>query len=351
MGTSNMPGIGLRSVSGATDSVEIAMGRRFFALTTFAALLAVTAISSSHVCAQEQYPSRPVKIVVSLPAGSSPDIRARIVAEGLTKVWGRQVVVENRPGGGGLIGAQAVLSAAADGYTLLVAPGSTFTVLPAQKDKLAIDVNRDLIPIGLVASESMLVAVSPKLGISTLAELIALANREPHKIIIGTNPAGTLPHLAARLLVELSKASMTSLPYATGGTNEAIRDVMGGHVHAVIEGRAGLRGALDSGDLKALATMSSEPHPMLPDVPTAAATVPGLLAIGWQALVAPKGTPAAIVQQLGDDLRKALNTPDVRSRIERTGTPFRPIFSAELVRFIESEQRLWWPIVKESGLK
>jgi tripartite-type tricarboxylate transporter receptor subunit TctC len=351
MRTSSMPAIGLRSTNQATDSVEITVGRRFLALTTFAAFLSVIAIGSSHVCAQEKYPSRPVKIVVSLPAGSSPDIRTRIVAEGLTKVWGRQVVVENRPGGGGLIGAQAVLSAAADGYTLLVAPGSTFTVLPAQNDKLPIDANRDLLPIGLVASESMLVAVSPKLGVSTFADLIALANREPHKIIIGTNPAGTLPHLAARLLVELSKAPMTPLPYATGGTNEAIRDVMGGHIHAVIEGRAGLRAALDSGDLRALATMSSEPHPMLPNVPIAAGTVPGLVAIGWQALFAPKGTPLAIVQQLGDDLGKALNMPDVRSRIEHTGTPFRPIFSAELVRFIESEQRLWWPIVKTSGLK
>jgi tripartite-type tricarboxylate transporter receptor subunit TctC len=286
-----------------------------------------------------------------VPAGSSPDIRTRIIGEQLTKMWGQQVVVENRPGGGGLIALQALLSTAADGHTLLVASGSIFTILPTQKGKLPIDVNRDLLPIGLVSNEAMVIAASPKLGVNTLADLIALAKREPHKIIIGTSAAGTLPHLAGRLLVERSEAPMTMLPYATGGTNEAIRDIMGGRVHVVIDGRPSLKGALDAGDVKVMAVMSSERQPSLPDLPTAAETIPGLTAVGFLVLVAPKGTPAPIVHQLGDDLRKALEAPDVRSRIEQTGTSFRPIFSAELVRFIESEQRLWWPIVKESGPK
>jgi tripartite-type tricarboxylate transporter receptor subunit TctC len=298
--------------------------------------------------AQDKYPSRPVKFVVSLPAGAGPDIRGRIIAEHLTKAWGQQVVVENRPSGGGLIGVQALLSAPPDGYTLLAAPASTFTILPAQKVKMPVDVNRDLIPIGLVGLEGLLIAVSPKLGIGTLEELIALAKKEPEKIIVGTNPAGTLPHMAARLLVDLSKAPITVLPYATGGTNEAIRDILGGRIHAVVEGRPGLKGALASGDLKALAVMSNERQPNAPDLPTATETVPGLRAIGWQALVAPKGTPEPILRQLADDLRKTLEAPDVYTRLGHTGTPFRPMFSAELAKFIEAEQRLWWPIVKEA---
>ena len=296
------------------------MVRSFFAGTTLTALLAAAAMGPSGADAQDKYPSRPVKIVVSLPAGSGPDIRARIIAEQLTKMWGQQVVVENRPGGGGLIAVQALLSTAADGHTLLVAPASTFTILPAQKDKLPIDVNRDLISIGLVGNEGLLIATSPKLGVNTLGDLIALAKKEPHKIIVGTNPAGTLPHMAARLLVKLSKAPMTVLPYATGGTNEAIRDILGGRIHAVIEGRPGFRGALESGDLKALAVMANERQPIAPDLPTAAETVPGLTAMGWQALVAPKGTPAAIVQQLVDDLRNAMEVPDVRTRMGHVGT-------------------------------
>lgn len=301
--------------------------------------------------AKEKYPLRPVKIVVPLPAGSGPDIRARIIAEHLTRMWGQQVVVENRPGGGSLIAVQAVLSTAADGHTLLFAPASTFTILPAQKDKLPVDVNRDLIPVGLAGSEAIVVAVSPKLGVNTLGELIELAKREPHKIIIGTNPAGTLPHLAARLLVKLSKAPMTVLPYATGGTNEAVRDILGGRVHVVVDGRPGLKGALESGDLRALAIMSRERLPTLPDLPAAAETVPGLTATGWFTLAAPKGTPGPIVGRLARALGCALDAPGIRTRLEQIGTPFQPVFADELARFIEAEQKLSWPIVKESPQK
>ena len=133
----------------------------------------------SRIAWAQTYPARPVRIVVAFPAGSSPDIRTRIVAEQLTKVWNRQVVAENRPGGGGVIGTQAVLSAAPDGYTLLTAAASTFTILPVQSKELPFDVNRDLVPIGLMANEGMVLAVSPKLGINTLAELIGRANSEP----------------------------------------------------------------------------------------------------------------------------------------------------------------------------
>jgi tripartite-type tricarboxylate transporter receptor subunit TctC len=325
------------------------MVRSFLVPTAFAALFGATAVGPAQADVQDKYPSRPVKIIVSLPAGSSADIRTRIIAEQLTKMWGQQVVVENRPGGGGLIAVHALLSAAADGHTLLVATGSTFTILPAQKENLPINVNRDLIPIGLVANEPMLIAASPKLGVNTLADLIALAKREPHKIVIGTTAAGTLQHLAGRLLVERSHAPMTVLPFTTGGGNEAIRNIMGGRVHVVVDARPSLKGTLDAGDLKALAIMSSERQLFLPDLPTAAETIPGLTAVGFLPLVAPKGTPAPIVQRLAEDLRRALET--VRTRLEHVGTPMPLIFSTELVRFIESEQRLWWPIVKESGPK
>lgn len=311
--------------------------------------IAVGLFGSNLAMAQDKYPSGPVKIINPFPAGSSPDVSIRIVAEQLTKMWGQHVVVENRPGGGGLIGVQAVLATAPDGYTLLAAGGSIFTILPAQKDKLPVDVNRDLVPIALTGKGGFLLTVSPKLGANSLAELIALAKKDPHTIIIGTNPAGSLPHLAARLLVELSKAPFTVLPYSTGGTNEAIRDILGGRVHAVIETRSGLKGALDSGDLKALAIMSSERHEKFPDLPAAAETVPGLTAVGWQALVAPKGTPKAIIDQLREDLLKALQDPHLQTRFDQIGTSFRPLPAADLIRFIEAEQKLWWPIVKGAG--
>jgi tripartite-type tricarboxylate transporter receptor subunit TctC len=306
--------------------------RKFLHLAAGAAALPVL----PRAARAQAYPSRPVKIVVPLPPASAPDIKARIIADQLTKMWDRQVIVEDRPGGGGAIAVHAVLSALPDGHTLLYAVSSVFTVLPAQKNKPTFDVNRDLIPIGLTSNEGMAFAVSAKLGVK----------RDPYKFIIGTNPAGSLPHLAATQFVRLSKAPMTVVP-STGGTNDAIREIMGGRSHAVIEELYGLRGAIDAGDLKALAIMSRERVPMAPDLPTAAETVPGLIALGFSALVAPKGTPGAIVRQLSEDLRKVLQDPDTLARFEKIGgTPFHPIFAADLARFIASEQMQWWPVVK-----
>src|SRR5262245_27640738 len=222
------------------------------------AALLVTISINAPVVAQDSYPSRPVRIVLTLPPGSAPDIRIRIIANQLTNIWGRQVVIENRPGGGGALGVQAVLSAPADGYTLLATVASVFTVLPAQRDKLPFDPNRDLIPQALTGSEGMVLAVSPRLGVNNLAEFIALAKKQPNKFVIGTNPAGSLPHLAARLLANLTDAPLIVVPYSKGGTNEAIGEILGGRGHAVIEGRPGLQAHLDSGDLKALAIMTKE---------------------------------------------------------------------------------------------
>ena len=306
------------------------------------------AAALARIARAQSYPTRPVRIIVSFPPGSGPDIRARVVAEEFTRIWGRQVVAENRPGGGGVIGVQAALSAAPDGYTLLLAAASVFTVLPAQKDNPPFDVNRDLVPIGLTSSEGMAFAVSSKLGVNTLAEMIALAKREPHKFIIGTNPAGSLPHLAGRLFVNLSQAPMTVVP-STGGTNEAVREIMGGRAHAVIESLPPLRGALEASELKALAIMTPQRLPAIPDLPAATETVPGLVAIGWTALFARSGTPEAIVQQVSEDLRRIMADPDARARMEKAGaTPFQGQFTGELARFIANEQKRWWPIVKEA---
>jgi tripartite-type tricarboxylate transporter receptor subunit TctC len=168
------------------------------------ALVAIVA-ACQPALAQDSYPSHPVRIIMSLPPGSAPDIRVRIIANQLTTIWGRQVVVENRAGAGGALAVQAALAAPADGYTLLSTVSSVFTILPAQRDKLPFDINRDLVPIALTGAEGMVLAVSSKLGVNNLAEFIALAKAQPHKLIIGTNPAGSLPHLAGRLFAALTK--------------------------------------------------------------------------------------------------------------------------------------------------
>jgi tripartite-type tricarboxylate transporter receptor subunit TctC len=318
--------------------------------TCLFALIAALSASFCPAVASNSYPSHPVRIIVSLPAGSAPDVRTRIIANQLTAILGQQIIVENRPGAGGALGVQSVLSAQHDGYTLLSTVASVFTVLPAQREKLPFDVTRDLIPVAMIANEGMVFAVSSRLGVKTLGEFIALTKKQPDKLVIGTNPAGSLPHLAAQLFVKLAHAPIIVAP-STGGTNEAIREILGGRIHAVIEGLPGLKPYLDNGDLKALATMDRERVASVPDVPTATETVPGLTAVGWIGIFAPKGTSDAIVQQLAINIRDAMGTPAVKIRLEQTGSPFRPLFTTQFARFIELEQRLWWPVVMEAGLR
>jgi tripartite-type tricarboxylate transporter receptor subunit TctC len=295
----------------------------------------------------QTYPTRPVKIIVPLPPGSAPDVRHRLIAQALTQLWGQQVIVENRPGGGGIICTRALLSDQPDGHTLLAALASIYMILPAQHEKLPFDVNTDMIPIGLTAYEGLVMACSPKLGVKSLAEFIALAKKMPDKLVIGTNPAGSLPHITAKLFVDLTKTGVAVVPYSTGGTADAIRDIMGGRVHAVIDGWASLRGAIESKDLTPLAILSPKPVAMLPNLPAAAATVPGFTSIGWQALTARRGTPETVVRVLGDSLRKVLADPQLQKRLEDTGPEFQPLYGAELTRFIQDEQKFWLPLAKK----
>lgn len=295
----------------------------------------------------QAYPTRPVKMIVPLPAGSAPDVRHRLIAQALSQLWKQQVVVENRPGGGGIIGTRAMLSEPPDGYTLLAALASIYMILPAQHDKLPFDVNTDMVPIGLTAFEGLVMACSPKIGVNSLAEFITLAKKMPDKLVIGTNPAGSLPHITAKLFVDLTKTAITVVPYSTGGTADAIRDIMGGRVHAVIDGWASLRGGIESKDLTPLAILSPKPTTLVPNLPTAVATVPGFLSIGWQALTVRRGTPAPIVQLLGDSLRKVLDDPQLQKRLQETGPEFAPLYGAELTRFIQSEQKFWLPLAKK----
>jgi tripartite-type tricarboxylate transporter receptor subunit TctC len=304
-------------------------------------------LASAQPSLAQTFPTRPVKIIVPLPAGSAPDVRHRLIAQALTQLWGQQVIVENRPGGGGIIGTRAMLGEQPDGHTLLAALASIYMILPAQNEKLPFDVNKDMIPIGLTAYEGLVMACSPKLGVKSLAEFIALAKKMPDKLVIGTNPAGSLPHITAKLFVDLTKTAITVVPYSTGGTADAIRDIMGGRVHAVIDGWASLRGGIESKDLTPLAILSPKPTDMLPDLPVGAATVPGFVSIGWQALTARRGTPEPIVRILGDSLRKVLDDPQLQKRLLETGPEFQPLYGAELDRFIQAEQKFWLPLAKK----
>ena len=315
---------------------------------TVLALGAMAAIAGSPAKA-DSYPTRPVMLLSPTPAGSGPDVIARIVAERLTLALGQQVLVVNRPGGGGVIAAQAAAAAPPDGHTLYLPIASTFVVRPEIQAKMPLDLARDLVPVGLLGEQPMAIAVNPALGINTLAELIARAKSRPGEILFGA-ALGTLPHLMGEMLRRRVGLDLTFIPSPSA---RAMQDTIGGTMHVFIESMAALSGPIQGGSLKALAVASSSRLPDFPDLPTVEEAVPGIGAFearGWFALMAPARTPEAIVQRINREVRAVLGEPEVKRKFAVLGTYPRPMSTEETAAFIRSEQDLWRPVVKELDL-
>jgi tripartite-type tricarboxylate transporter receptor subunit TctC len=292
------------------------------------------------------YPSRPVSIITPAPPGSGPDVIARIVADRLTRLWKEQVLVINRPGAGGLIGLQAAAGAKPDGYTLYMPVGSTFCVLPQTHPKLPLDLARDIVPIGLVGEQPMVIAVNPKLGVNSLEELVALAKKRPDAIFYGANK-GSLPNLTAEMFQHRAGIRLTFIPYAN--TAKATQDAVAGTTQLMIESLSGLAGPIENGMLKPLAVASVRRVSNFPDLPTVAEAAPSIgnfVSMGWFMLTAPRGTPDAIVHKVSEDLRTVLSEPELKNRFATLGTYAHPMTPAEAAIFIRSEQALWRPIVR-----
>lgn len=311
------------------------------------AVAILCALAGAAAAPAQDYPSRPVILVVSTPAGNGPDVIARIAADGLSRLWKQSVVVENRPGGRAVIATQGVKNAAPDGHTLYVALGSTFVILPEIQPNLPIDIERDLAPIAMVGEQPFVIAVNPKLGVNTLAELIALSKKRPDEILYGT-PRGSAPHLAAALLQAKAGARMRFVPYPS--TSCAVSDALNGTISVVVESLSGLSGALASGQLKAIAVTSRQRLPEYPDVPAVAKSYPGYEASGWFALMAPAGTPTAIRDKINADLQTVLNEPATRQKYSKLGT--YPIIRSpsEVAQFIRAQRRTWVPVIHQIGL-
>jgi tripartite-type tricarboxylate transporter receptor subunit TctC len=315
-------------------------------------LILTCAVLATFAAAADTFPTKPIKIVVPLPAGSGPDVQTRVVAEQLTRHFGQHVLIEDRPGAGGLLAVQAVVSALPDGYTLLAGLPSIFTILPVQNERLPFDINRDLAHVGMMVGAIPLhIAVSSKIGVASFSELTNLARSKPSEVFIGTNGAGTMPHFVALALAKAGHIPVTVIPYNQGGTLAAIADIMGGRVHATIDAAAALGGSIQSGDLKLIGSMSIERDPFFPDVPTIAETVPGFSAVGFISLAAPAGTPEHVVHRLNEGLAYALATPILKQRFSELGTPIMIMTPEQTKAFVETQQKRWWPLMRESEQK
>jgi tripartite-type tricarboxylate transporter receptor subunit TctC len=312
-------------------------------------LLALSASLAAPAQAQE-YPTRPVKIISDSAPGSAVDVTLRMVADRLSHMWGQQVLAVNQPGAGGIISARVAAEATPDGYTLYMPALSVFLPAPGKAANTALELPRDFAPIGSVTEQPMFIAAAPSLGVSNLPELIALAKQKPGEISYAATGVGRLTHLTGELLQLRTGIKLLLVPYS-GGPSHSLNDIIGGRIPLIIEGYQGLAGAIQAGSLKPLAAAAPERLPDFPDLPTVAETVPGFKAMGWQGLVAPVGTPEAIVRKASEDLRKVIGDPALKAQLAGRGSYPLPMSPAEVTAFIQDQQRQWAPVLQQLAAK
>jgi tripartite-type tricarboxylate transporter receptor subunit TctC len=328
----------------AHSSAETVMqARRPILKTCCAATIAVFVSLSAQA---QDYPSKPVMFITPAAAGNSPDVVTRIVADRLAQIWKQQVVVLNRPGAGGLIAAQAAAGVEKDGYSLYMTQASTYTVLPIEQEgKMPVNLQTAFVPIGMIGEQPIAVAVNKDIPVGSVAELIALANTTRDGMLFGATNRGGQAHLTGELFRDRSKANISFVHAAAGAVT--LNDVIAGRIPIMFEGLAGLAPGLQGGAIKPLGIASEKRLPNLPDLPAINETVPGVVSSGWIVLMAPAGTPDAIIQKINADLRKVVAMPDVVARFQTLGTYTRDLTPAQTGEFMRSEERLWWPIVRQ----
>jgi tripartite-type tricarboxylate transporter receptor subunit TctC len=310
-------------------------------------LSAVALAAGPSTARAEEFPARPVKIIVQTAAGSSLDVMARLVAEPLSKIWGQPPIIVNQAGAGGLIASRALAASAADGYTLFLAGGSVFVVLPVVQQNLPFDVN-EFVPIGFVAEQPYTLLTSNKLGVSSVAELVALSKKQPGGLDSVAGTRGGLQHLTVEWFRNRSGAKLNMIHYP--GAAQASNDVIAGRVPMMMQTIAPVAGIVAAGEVKLLAVTSTARLPNYPDTPTVAETIPDFTSSGWSILVAPKGTPPDIVGKINGDLHAALANPEVVKKFEQLGNYTRPMTPPQLADFVRDEREIWQPIVRQIGI-
>jgi tripartite-type tricarboxylate transporter receptor subunit TctC len=317
----------------------------------FATLCAWAVVLAASLPARAQdYPAKPVTFITPAAAGNSPDVVTRIVADRLTQMWKQQIVVLNRPGAGGMLAAQAAAAVANDGYSLYMTQASTFTVLPIEQEgKMPINLQTAFAPIGMVGEQPIALSVNKDIRASTVAELIALANKTPDGMLFGATNRGGQSHLTGELFRERAKANIAFVHAA--GAAVSLNDVIAGRIPIMFEGLAGLAPGIQGGGVRLLGVAARQRLPNLPDLPAINETVPGVVSSGWIVLMAPAGTPEPIIQKVNSDLRKVVAMPEVVERFQALGTYTRDLTPAETGEFMRSEERLWWPIVRQVNQK
>ncbi len=319
------------------------MRERFLSLLAAAALAIVP-----HAAHAQAWPTKPVKIVVPFVAGGATDIVARLLGQKLSDAWGQSVVVENRGGAGGNIGAEAVAKAAPDGYTLLMTSGSIVTANPYLYKSMPFDAANDLVAITNVAAGPQLIVVTNKLPVKDLKEFIAYAKANPGNVNLGSAGVGTQTHLAGENFAYSAGIDITHVPYK--GEAAALTDLMGGNIQLVTPNFSAALNFVREGKMRALAVTSRERMPQLPDVPSASETLPGFENIGWFGLMAPAGTPKEVIERVYRDSARVLQSEDFRARLAQLGMVPVGNSPADFAQAIRQESARWAKVIRERHL-
>jgi tripartite-type tricarboxylate transporter receptor subunit TctC len=330
------------------DQVDRAEGRVTVSMPVKISAFFALLVASIPAAAQD-YPSRPITLIVPYAAGGGNDLMARTAAEKMSKALGQQIVIENR-GGGGSIATRQVAKSDPDGYTLGLGGTGTLAIDPTLYVNVGYDPRKDFAPIGLIATSGLVICVHPALPARSIAELIALAKREPGKLNYASAGAGSGIHLGTEYFASMAGIKLTHIPYK--GSSPALTDLIGGHVAIYFSSLPPAVGLVKDGKVRALAVTGARRSPILPDVPTVAeAALPGYEAVLHYGIVAHAGTPRPIIEKLSTVLRAAVMSDELKARLADDGAEPLPSTPEEYAADIDREETKWSAIVKASGAK
>lgn len=316
----------------------------------FACAVALLPLAGTALAQPAAWPQRPVKWILSQPAGAGPDILARFLADQLTKVWGQPVVIDNRPGGQNVIGAQAAARAPADGYNFYYATTAAMVTNTYTFKSLPYDPAKDFAPVRLVGRSPFVIAAAASFPVKDLAEVLARAKAQPGTITLATEGPKTFSGMLADSVAQMAGVKFNHVPYTKA--TDALQDVIGGRVQLVCLPDAALTAYLKSGQVKALAVSTAQRLADMPTVPTLGDSFPGFEYTGWNGLFAPAGTPPEVIAKVNRDLETVLRQPEVAQRLLALGSMAEPRMSVpEFEAFMRGERERWGRLVKTLGLQ
>jgi len=323
--------------------------KRWMTKTCMALGMVAASIGASAPATAQNYPSQALKWIVPYPAGGGSDVTARLLASAMSKGLGQPIVIENRPGAGTQIGAQAIENAPKDGYTVGSVDSGTLAFNPSLYKKLTYNPDTSFTYIGGFARMPLALATRPDLGVNTLQEFIDLAKKHPGKLTYSSAGAGSPHHVAMEMLAQRTGMKLVHVPYK--GAAPAVQDLMSGQVDAMMLDVPGGLSIMKSDKVKVLAIAMPKRVSQLPNLPTMAeAGLPDFVAFAWQGLVAPAGLAPAVVERVGAELRKALDDPQVRTQLETSGIDPMPMSAVDFTAYAKAERERWAAIIKTAGI-